>query len=367
MTTERVRLLVNGQGHEGWKEVRVSAGIERQARDFSLVVTDRWPGNDLARRVAPGDLCEVWFGIDKVLTGYVDATPISYDAGQVAVGVNGRSKTADLVDCSAIHSPGQWRGVSVERIAGELAAPYGVEVVAAVPTGTVLEHQLDPGESVFESIDRLLTQKALLATDDAEGRQVLTRAGALRASTALVTGQNVLSASTSLDFKERFSEYRCRGQRAGSDTDFGAAVAGQVTSIPDRGVRRRRVLDVQSDGQGDLAAMRDRVRWEAAYRAGRSYQTTYVVQGWRQANGQLWLPNMRVRVRDSIIGFDLEMLIAEVDYLQNESGTTASLTVAPVAAYELLPEVPSAKGKKKRGGKGGFALAEGETLVEFKP
>lgn len=366
MTTERVRLVVNGREHEGWKEVRVSAGINRQARDFSLVVTEDWPGSGLARRVAPQDLCEVWFGGDKVLTGYVDATPISYDSEQVSISVNGRSKTADLVDCSAIHAPGQWRGVSVEHIAQALAEPYGIRVVALVGTGSVLEHQLDPGESVFESIDRLLTQKALLATDDAEGNQVLTRAGTLRAETALVTGGNVLNASTGLDFKERFSEYRCRGQRAGNDADFGAVVAGQRASIPDRSITRRRVLEVGSDGQGDLAALRDRVRWEAAYRAGKSYETTYVVQGWRQANGQLWLPNMRVRVRDSIIGFDMEMLIAEVDYLQHESGTTATLTVAPVAAYELLPEVPKPKSKKKRGQKG-FALAEGETLVEFKP
>lgn len=97
----------------------------------------------------------------------------------------------------------------------------------------------------------------------------------------------------------------------------------------------------------------------------RAYQATYVVQGWRQRNGQLWLPNMRVQVRDPIIGFDMEMLIAEVEYLQGETGTTATLTVAPVAAFELLPEVPKAQGKNKTGSKG-FSVGEGETLVEFK-
>ena len=365
MSKERVQLRVNGTGHEGWKEVRVTAGIERQARDFSLEVTDRWPGSSVARRLAPGDLCEVWLGNDKVLTGYVDATPISYDGGQVTVGVNGRSRTADLVDCSAVHSPGQWRGVSVELIARALAEPYNIKVLAAVATGTVHEHQIDPGESVFESIDRLLTQKALLATDDADGNQVLTRAGLLQADTALEVGVNVLSASAGLDFKDRYSEYRCRGQRAGTDQDYGVAVAGQLAKVADPGIRRRRILDLRADGQGDLAAYRERVRWEAACRAGKSYQTTYVVQGWRQRSGQLWLPNMRVQVRDPIIGFDMEMLIAEVEYLQGETGTTATLTVAPVAAFELLPEVPKAQGKKKAGSKG-FSVGEGETLVEFK-
>lgn len=362
--TERVRLVVNGHGHAGWKEVRLSAGIERQCRDFSLTVTDRWPGNEVIRRVRPGDLCEVWFGADKMLTGYIDATPISYEAGQVTVSVNGRSKTADLVDCAAQHRSGQWRSASVLRIAQELAAPYGVTVLAEVEPGNIAEHQLEPGETVFESIDRLITQKALLATDDGEGRQILTRAGRLRAGTALETGMNILTGSASLDFKERFSEYICKGQRAGNDHDFGAAVAQSAASVTDASITRRRVIELRAEGQGDIAACRDRVRWEAAYRAGKSYQTTYTVQGWRQADGALWLPNQRVQVRDAVIGFDLEMLIAEVEYSQSESGTIATLTVAPVAAFELLPEVPKPKGKKKKGG-GGFSLQPGETLVEF--
>lgn len=365
MTTERVRLVVNGSSHEGWKDVRITAGIERQARDFSLVVTDKWPGSDVARRVRPLDQCEVYFGADKVLTGYVDATPISYDGRQVTVSVNGRSKTADLVDCSAQHSSAQWRGVSVERIARDLAAPYGVKVVAEVATGSVSDHQIEPGETAFESIDRLLSQKALLATDDGDGNQVLTRGGRLRASTPIVLGENAISCSASLDFKERYSEYVCKGQRSGSDEDFGAAVAQLLASVPDGSVTRRRVLELRAEGNSDLASCRDRVRWEAAYRAGRSYQATYVVQGWRQQSGKLWLPNMLVHVRDPLIGFDLELLISEVSYAQGEGGTLATLTVSPAAAFELLPGVPKPKGKKKKK-ESGFAVGEGETLVEFK-
>jgi len=72
-----VRLLVNGQEYGGWKSVRISAGIEHQARDFDLEVTDRWPGQStIPRRIQPGDSCQVFIGQDLVLTGYVDSTPI---------------------------------------------------------------------------------------------------------------------------------------------------------------------------------------------------------------------------------------------------------------------------------------------------
>ena len=99
-----VRLLVNGIEYGGWKSVHISAGIERQARDFELEVTDRWPGQaEIPRRIQPGDPCQVFVGDDLIITGYVDATPIRYDGKSVSVGVKGRSKTADLVDCCPLN------------------------------------------------------------------------------------------------------------------------------------------------------------------------------------------------------------------------------------------------------------------------
>ncbi|MGY0794337.1 phage baseplate assembly protein [Azospirillum argentinense] len=366
MTDERnaVRLLVNGTDFGGWKSVRIAAGLDRQARDFELSVTDRWPGSDVPRRIAPGDACQVFIGADLVLTGFVDATPISYDADTVTVGVKGRSKTADLVDCSAIHEPGQFKGRKVDQIATELAAPYGVAVLAAVDTGApIADHQVQQGESVFESIDRLLKLRALLSTDDAEGRLVLTRAATARAATDLVVGENILTGSADLDCKDRFSEYRIKGQRAadgddddGGDEDGGpdigallgaAAPTSQVVAVQaDTAIRRRRVLVIVADGQPDGGTARERARWEAAHRAGKSFEATYTVQGWRQGDGRLWVPNALVRVRDPVIGFDVDMLVSAVSYSLSEAGSVTTLTVAPQAAYELLPEPPKAKGKK---------------------
>ncbi|WP_188260876.1 phage baseplate assembly protein [Azospirillum tabaci] len=371
---DRVRLLVNGSDYGGWKAVSISAGIDRQARDFTLVVTDRWPGSDVPRRIAPGDACKVYIGSDLVLTGYVDGTPITYDATSVTVGVKGRSRTADLVDCSAINAPGQWKGRKIEQIAADMAAPYGVPVIAVVDTGApIADHQLQPGESVFESIDRLLKLRALLSTDDAQGRLVLTRAGSAKATTALVVGENVLSGSADLDFRDRFSEYVVKGQRQGSESDAKAtlidfsgnskpaAATSQVQARQaDSGIKRKRVLVIVADGQPDGVSARDRARFEAAHRAGKSYQASYTVQGWRQASGALWEPNQIVHVRDPILGFSLDMLVAEVTYGLSESGTTTTLTVAPMAAYELLPESPDAKKK------GGSGAKPGETVVEFK-
>ncbi|WP_369603897.1 phage baseplate assembly protein, partial [Klebsiella quasipneumoniae] len=39
-----VTLSAGGYDYAGWKSVRISAGLERQARDFELGITWSWPG-----------------------------------------------------------------------------------------------------------------------------------------------------------------------------------------------------------------------------------------------------------------------------------------------------------------------------------
>lgn len=346
--SDDVILRVNGVDYGGWKEVEIVAGIERQARDFTLAVTRHWPGEaDIPRKIRAGDVCEVFTGADKMLTGYVDATPIRYDGKTVSVGVKGRSKTADLVDCSAIYKTGQWRGAKIERIAADLAKPFGIEVVAQASTGAaVLEHQIQPGETVFESIDRLLTLRQLLATDDADGRMVFVNPqSAQRATTALVLGENILSCDAALDAKDLYSEYISKAQRAGNDDDYGDIVAGVSASMKDAQIKRYRPLLIRQNGQADAAACKDRVRYEALHRAAKALETTYTVQGLRQADGTLWLPNLLVRVRDAVVGFDDWLLIVEVGYKISDQGTIATLKVAPAAGY-----IPSPDAKKAAAG-----------------
>lgn len=389
-----VRLVVNGAEYGGWKSVRIEAGIERQARSFDLAVTDRWPGQtSIPRRIVPGDACQVFIGNDLVMTGYVDATPIRYDGQNVTVGVRGRSKTADLVDCCPIESgqktagkggswadvigkdgrrgrvvappaksANQWRNLPLEVIAAALAAPYGVRVIAEVDTGkAIAEHQVQQGETVFESIDRMMRLRHVLSTDNERGDLVLIDVGSGgRAGTALELGANIRSASTDLDYKGVFSEYIVKGQRAGNDNEHGSAVAeeeatasddalDEAAAAADSRAKRRRVLVIKQSGHADEGTCKDRAEYERAHRAAKALQTTYTVAGWRQASGGLWLPNQLVRVRDSLIGFDAVMVTAEVALVLDDNGQRSEIRVGPPDGYRTKA------GKAKTSQKGGGA------------
>lgn len=395
--TNLVRLLVNGAEYGGWKSVRISAGIERQARDFDLEVTDRWPGQtDIPRRIQPGDACQVFIGADLVLTGYVDATPIKYDGKSVSVAVKGRSKTCDLVDCCPIptgeslhgvskawgdvigkdgkvqnviappsKSAAQWRQQKMEVIAAALAAAYGVRVISETDTGKAIpEHQVQVGESVFESIDRMMRQRHVLSSDNERGDLVFIDVGSAgRAGTAIETGVNVLAASTELDYKGVFSEYIVKGQRAGTDDtyasdvseeegestdDSSTTVTGESASSTDARAKRRRVLVIKQSGHADDGSCKDRADYERANRAAKALQTSYTVAGWRQADGTLWVPNLIVRVRDAVIGFNTDMVIAEATWVMDNQGLRTEIRVGPQDGY--VTKAAKLKKSQKGGG-----------------
>lgn len=348
-----VSLTVDGLDYVGWKSVEITAGLEDQARSFTLNITWKWPGQPLPLPIKQGAKCQVKIGDDLVLTGWVFATPISYDHQQITTSVSGRSLTADLVDCAAINKPGQWNNQSVLSIVRALASLYGVRVRSEIPEGAKLsDHTIEPGETVFESIDRLLTLFRVFSTDDAKGMAVLAKPGSeVRAFDALEVGNNILTGDASLDFSAVFSEYQVLGQKSGTDEEFGEQAAEVSAVVVDPRMGRKRVMVIQESGQMTNELAQARANWERGTRMGKALATTYTVQGWRQSNGALWKHNSLVRVIDPIVGFDRIMLIARVTYTLTESGMVTKMEVGPPDGFEPEPHDPHKNRKLKKGGK----------------
>jgi prophage tail gpP-like protein len=345
-----VSLHVNGREWSGWTSVRVSAGIERIARDFSVELTRRWPGDNntdsLRLGVRNGDRVTVMLDSDPVITGYVEATPVTYDAQSVSMGIAGRSLTADLIDCAA--APTQFDGRSMYQIATALAQPFGISVIdAGAPTAPLLGLQVDHAETVVEVINKMLGIQQALVYDDERGQLVIGMPGATHATTALVYGQNILKCSTEKSIRERFSAYDVTGQRPGNNQDFGQATIAAIRSqTVDAGIARYRPMIIRQTGTATTQTCKERAEFEMLQRAARTDETTYTVQGWRQGDGQLWKPNQRVIVFDPLLGFQNdELLISEVSFTKSNSGTTTELRIGPADAY--MPE-PSDPTKSKR-------------------
>lgn len=333
-----VTLSVDGTDYRGWKTVSITAGIEQQARTFTLGVSWRWPGKDIEVPVKQGARCEIRIGADLVLTGHVYSTPVSYDANSVTRSIAGRSLTADLVDCAATGSASQWKKQSVQFIVQALATPYSVKVLSEVAkTLPVKEHVITPGETAFESIDKLLTLSRLFSSDNGAGNLVIVAPGSGgRAVDRLQLGDNILTGSAQLDYSGVFSQYRVTGQRKREDKEPASAAAQVEAFANDDTPPRKRLKHIHEQNQLTQELAQSRADWERASRKGKALTRTYKIQGWRQSNGDLWRENMTVRIVDPLIGEDQDMLISQIQYNLGESGTTADLTVAPIEAF--LPE-----------------------------
>lgn len=366
-----LELFVNGKIYAGWGSMGVTRAMDAAAGAFTVALTERWEGQEgMAAQVEPwpilpGDECEVRLGGVSMIRGYVDIFKPSYGPEQHSINIQGRDKTADMIDCSAIHKPDEWKNITVLRLAQILAAPFGIKARADTDVGEAFPVvKLQQGETAFEAIERYAQLRKMLVMPDGAGGLLLTRTGNTRASVALVQGVNIKDASGSIDHSQRFNQYLVKGQAAFSEDTDGEAEAHIEGRVTDSGIKRYRPMLIVAEAGASNGDAIERATWEANTRIGKSATAQITVQGWRQTpGGPLWLPNMLVRVQSPWLRMDGDMLIRQVtfnrDSADGSDGTTTQIDIVSPQAYETEP--PDSKKKKgKKGGRNIWAEAIGE-------
>jgi|Deesub1362A_J573_1020465.scaffolds.fasta_scaffold00715_18 prophage tail gpP-like protein len=344
-------LIIGGARYGGWERARVQRSLDQVAGSFDLVLSERWPGQPQRHAIKRGAPCVVEVGGQPMITGHLDELSISYDAQSHTITARGRDKTADLVDCCHLGEECQWQDLNLREIAQRLCKPFGIEVLAEDEVGDPFPQvSYGQGDTVFSLLGRLARLRGLVATSDEYGRLVFAAAGRKRLPGVLRLGENIKAAQMRLSERERFSRYivKGQGQTSGGVTDslFGddpqEAVSPQGEAS-DPGVARHRPLIILAEAAGDRASFERRARWEAITRAGRSQSVSYTVAGWGPGPGELWKPNRLVRVEDSYLGLDRDLLIERVEFSLDEEGAQSRLTLVPPEAYAPKPAPDQAK------------------------
>lgn len=331
---DTLTLAVNGRRYDGWTSIRVTDGIARCTADFDIGVSERWANQDSPWRILPFSAAQLFAGSDLVLTGYVDTYAPAFAPDQHGVRITGRSKTADLVDCTPDIAGGQYAGYGYDAICRAVAGLFdiGVVVEAAQAASVVADATIERSETGFTFLERLGRMAGVLLTDDAGGNLVLTTAGSTQASGRLVQGENILRASATITGHRRFSRYVVKGQHG--LTPGSATVQTQQEAVAlDSGVPRFRPRVTLGETQMSQAQLQQRVNWMCSYAGGQAIKAQITVAGWRQPDGSLWRKNQIVGVKSSFLGIDADLLIAEVQLELSQDGSTTTLTVGPVAGY----------------------------------
>ncbi|UPG86860.1 hypothetical protein L2Y94_05760 [Luteibacter aegosomatis] len=339
MFDEEVTITVGGQAVSGWTDVRITMGVERCPSDFSVMLTERHPGELAGVFAKPGEECFVEIGQDRVITGKVDKFIPSISADQHSIQMIGRSKCRELVDCAAEWPGGQISGADALGIAQKLADVYGINVtcdIAGLPV--IPQFNLMLGESAFEIIDRVSRYSALLAYDLPTGDLHLTQVGSERAASGFVEGENVLDASVEYSADQRYSQYQVFLQAVDVFTDLGDG-GNLLFTVKDPNVTGHRglILIAEAGGGGNEIAQK-RALWEMARRAGRSREVRVRCDSWRDASGNLWRPNTVAPIRLPRLKLVAnDFVISEVTFLRSaQGGTVAELVLMQPDA--LRPE-----------------------------
>jgi prophage tail gpP-like protein len=347
-------LRVNSKIYGGWKQIEIQRGIEQMSGQFSLQVTEHWPGSDTPRQILPGMACAVEIDGIPVVTGYINGARPGFDASNVWFACTGKDKSGDLVKCSAVYKSGQWKNATVERIITDLITPFGIRLIVgergkAAASSKLASFAVEEGELVHDTIERLLRLKAVMIWTDGSGNLILDLPGTAKATTALVEGENLLYAEAVLSDEEQHSEYIVKGQAKGKHNGKGTA--------KDSGVGRYLPLVVLAEDQAKGVDAKKRAEWERTVRQGRGKRFVCKVQSWRQGgdNGPLWVPGLRVFVESPRIRLRGEMLIVSVRYIKSETdGTRCELEISDPRAFDRLSGVtpPALKRVRKASDKG---------------
>ncbi len=356
--THKVELYLGNRIYSGWKELSITRSLEECAGQFTLGVTVNAGDSPLVLQA--GAACKLEINRQRVITGYVDTVETYMDGKNRTITVTGRDKTGDLVDCAAIHGKGQWRNVTLEQMARDLCQPFGVAVIWQVQLAAAATKfkvwQIEPGETVFDSLSRAARHRGVLLTSNANGDLIFTTASKVRAGSLVLgdasadksAGTPILAIKTHLSWMDRFSLYRVKGAAAAGGLWGETQTASQSTSVhvdvADPDITRYRPTIIIADDNFTKAKGNARGSWEQKRAMAHATTATVTVQDWFNQRGQLWSPNQLVTVKATAAGLsERDLLITTVTFnMTQDSGTVTELELMPREGFEE-PAQPDAK------------------------
>lgn len=365
MNDNEVSLNINGDIFKYWKSVSITSELNTVAPAFSVNALSK--SSLMIDRLKSGRPVTVKKGEDTVLTGYIEQTPVSYSATSANVGIAGRSKTCDLIDCTVMvddsnvfyekpdtsnsnyvscpqNAATEYKNVALETIIAQLIMPYGIKLVNETkPLTKKRNFSAKHEDTVLKALQNLTSTENLLFYGNEKGDLVVTEKGKLTADDALVLGQNILTGDASFDASKIYKYYRAVGQDKGVTGKTGHDASSHNYTTVDDNVSRTRLLTKKVQGAADTAKCKVTAEGDRDYYLSQFYKITYKVQGWRQSTGKLWKINSLVDIKDDFLGIDTQksqkFLITRVVFnLTENEGMTTTLDVIPPDGWRLETE-----------------------------
>jgi len=353
----QILVEINSVSYEGFSSINVTRSIEAISGSFSLNATIS-QGNSFPIKV--GDKCRIVIDGTSVINGFVENISVSYSQDKHNINIQGRDRTADLIDSSVIDELTYEGSISLRRIIGQTLRNLSITDISVSDEIGNLEdfddterEAADIGENAFDFIERYARKRQALLTTDGEGNILITRSSNNPISTNLlneIEGSNniIKNASVNYNYTERFNRYTISSQ-GNASIDIGAEISPDVLTDQqgesiDEEIRIGRQIVINAETSMSDATAADRALWERNIRSGRSRIYNVTVYGFMaEEDGLLWKPNFLVKIKDDFADIDAQMLIRSVTYSQsNDAGSTTTLEFVEKDTYTIQAKIDKA-------------------------
>jgi len=339
----RVVVKVGGQEFKAWSSASVRVSVSQLARNFDATVFDDLISSEKKKLLVNGSPVQILLEFDQpefggpperkvIFDGFIEQRPTSYDEKTFTLGVSGRDKFGDIIDCSANSKTNNFKGLNLEKLARQLLKPYGIEVISELPAGAdpvinAFDFAINIGDTIFNVLSKAAKQRGIVLDSDGDKTLVLRRASDERIKLILGYGvAGVKSFNFTPDASQRFSDYVVLGQ---------SFTKSKIkATIKDDGITRFREKIVIAEDVTDTAAAKVRAQMLKNQAIGRALTVNIVVKGWQYLPGEIWRPDTSVRITDSRADLDRFMYISDVDFRIDDNFLTTGLTFVPRMAFD---------------------------------
>jgi prophage tail gpP-like protein len=331
---DEMKIEIGGKSFHGWESFSLARTIDSCADGFSMTSIFDPENLDILNAFKPFGYQDCIVKIDEeiILTGTVEVTSPSINDGNNEINVQGRSKTGILVDCSIYDVGFQFDGLKLSAIAQKLCQKHGITVIVNNDSGIISEARANPGDTIFEFLNKLAKDNGLILSNDYLGNLVISKYEKNVSVASIIEGDSpVKSVACNYNGTQRFSIYNLLQQQDGTPDISGIAI--------DNIKYRPKII---TGATGDAKEITKAAEWQRALAYAESIQVSVTVSGWRNDFDRLWTPGDTIILLSpgTFILKETEFIIAEsVLKLDNGTGRTTDLRlVLPSTFTGQTPE-----------------------------
>jgi prophage tail gpP-like protein len=341
---EEAVLTVNGIDYKDWETVWVQhrladafsyfrfTAVERDPVDLNAVPYSGYLGNDsMWSRVqfAPGNKVFITLGGFEAMNGTINTRQVAYNATSHRVELIGKSFTSWGYKSSVDTPTGSFDGQNFEQIARAVLAGYEgqIIVVGNLDATPFKKMQNQPGETIWDFLERLAREKGVILGSDHKGNYLLIGDHTAPIVHELIEGQNIKQAQFIFHIDDKYINYDVTSQTSGDDSQNGSKATEMRARADGKYAPLKSLLITPATHPAaSIEEVKKQADNEALWHEGTIVSATITVQGWLRGGTDLWRVGDNVFVKSPMAPVNQTMKIQNATFTQdNQTGTQTQL------------------------------------------